>query len=172
MAADTPDPAPAADPPPVSAADAKNAQLAALYQDYNPQGAMGGLFAPAYIKGLYASEAQFDRSNPNSWASQNRPVTYANIDETRMPNPYAPPSAMSHGDGVYGGPIPMTQAYGDPKGMVDPLALQSLAQGGKYDFAGRRNAIAARLAANAQAAANQPAPAPVDPTGGMRFIWD
>jgi hypothetical protein len=161
MAEEAPTPAPA--PPATDNA----AVLASLYQDYNPQGAMGGLFAPAYIHGLKASEDAV-----SAWNAQNHPVTYANIDETRMPNPYAPPSAMSKGDGVYGGPIPMTQAYGDPKGMVDPLALQSLAQGGKYDFAGRRSAIAARLAANAQAAASQPAPAPVDPTGGMRVIWD
>jgi hypothetical protein len=40
--------------------------------------------------------------------------------------------------------------------MVDPAALVAAAQGGDYDIEGRRNAIAARVAANqaAQAAAS------------------
>jgi len=67
-----------------------------------------------------------------------------------MPNLYVDPAAggMSAGDGVYGGPIPLQQTYGDNRGMVDPEALRVAAQGGHYDIEGRRAAIAARLAEN------------------------
>jgi hypothetical protein len=51
--------------------------------------------------------------------------------------------------------------YGDQRGIVDPEALRVLAQGGKYDFNARRDAIAQRLTANtaAQTAAATPAAA-------------
>ena len=148
------------DPPaPAPAATDNAAVLASLYQDYNPQGAMGGLFAPAYIHGLKASEDAVA-----AWNAANHQVNYGNIDQTRMPNAYQGPSAMSGGDGRYGGPIPLTQVYGDQRGIIDPQALQALAQGGKYDFNARRDAIAARIAANAQAQAASAAPvAAVDP---------
>ena len=65
-------------------------------------GRMGGLFAPAYIHGLPASE-----NAVSTWQAENHPVTYGNIDQTRMPLPFQGPSAMSAGNGVYGGPIPL-----------------------------------------------------------------
>jgi hypothetical protein len=144
-----------------ASSDTTDAELGALYKDYNPQSAMGGLFAPAYIHGLRRSEDAVA-----AWNAANRPITYANIEQTRMPNPVEPgPVPMSAGNGVYGGPIPLRQAYGDPKGMMDPEALRVLAQGGRYDFNARRDAIAARLAANAQAAGLPPPPPPPDPLG-------
>jgi hypothetical protein len=136
-----------------------DAELGALYKDYNPQGAMGGLFAPAYIHGLNASE-----NAVAAWNATNRPVTFANIEQTRMPNPVQPgPVPMSAGNGVYGGPIPLRQAYGDPKGIIDPEALRVLSQGGKYDFNARRDAIAQQLAANTAATAPPPAAAAAAP---------
>lgn len=143
--------------PTVDPGDARDAQLSSLYTDYNPQGGMGGLFAPAYIHGLKASEDAVSK-----WGLENHPVTYANIDQTRMPNPFQGPSPMSAGNGVYGGPIPLQQAYGDPKGSIDPEALRVLAQGGKYDFNARRDAIAQRLASNQAAQAAVPPPAATD----------
>jgi hypothetical protein len=56
---------------------------------------------------------------------------------------------MSGGDGVYGGPIPLKQTYGDNRGQIDPEALRIASQGGHYDIDARRAAIAARLAENA-----------------------
>ena len=138
--------------------------LAGLYKDYNPQGAMGGLFAPAYIHGLPASE-----NAVSTWQAENHPVTYGNIDQTRMPLPFQGPSAMSAGNGVYGGPIPLTQVYGDQRGIVDPEALRVLAQGGKYDFNARRDAIAQRLTANTAA---QTASATPDSADNSIFLDD
>ena len=117
-----------------------------IYQNYDPTGALGGLFAPAYIPGYAPSEKAVAE-----WMKNNT-LSSAQVEQTRMPNLYVDPAAsgMSGGDGVYGGPMPLKQMYGDSKGMVDPEALRVAAQGGHYDMEGRRNAIAARLAENAR----------------------
>lgn len=127
--------------------------LAELFADYNPQGALNGTFAPAYVSGYAPSEQAV-----SAWAAQNRPITSANIEDTRLPTEYMGNVPKTAGDGVYGSGVPTRQSYLDPRGTVDPEALRVLAQGGHYDMATRRNAIAARLAANAAAAAPPPAP--------------
>jgi hypothetical protein len=104
-------------------------QSNSVYQNYDPVGAMGGLFAPGYVHGRDTVEA------------------------SRMPGEYMDPTQMTRGDGVYGGPLPVNQSYGDKRGTVDPEALRIWAQGGKYDLDARRNAIAARVAANQAASA-------------------
>lgn len=140
-------------PPPEQAAPS----MGSLFETYNPEGALSGMFAPAYIHGFAPSEAAVAAYyGPQG---QGHRLSSAELDLTRMPGEYRPTS-YSGGNGVYGGPIPMTQTYGDARGNIDPEALRSAAQGGRpYDMEARRAAIAARLAANA-AAQGQPAPAP------------
>ena len=136
-------------------APAPTPTMSDLFADYNPQGADGGLFAPAYVRGLPQSEAAV-----TAWQAQNRPLTAANIEQTRMPTEYTGASPMSAGDGVYGKPLPLNQSYLDPRGQIDPEALRVLAQGGRYDLNARRDAIAARVASNAAARAAVPLAAP------------
>lgn len=137
-----------------------------LFQTYQA-GSPTDAFVPAYIKGYKPS-----MDAVSAWEAENRGLTRADVDATRIAQPWTDPSKTLGGDGVYGGPIQANQVYGDSRGMVDPEALKVWAQGGHYDMNARRNAIAARVAANAAAAsAAQPAP-PADPTGGMRFIFD
>lgn len=124
-----------------------------IFENYNAQGPMGGMFAPAYIQGFAPSEQAVQQ-----WQQANHGLTRADVDALRMPAASTGPSPMSAGQYPYSGPIPLNQTYGDPRGMVDPEALRVLAQGGKYDVAGRRAAIAARVAQN-QAAAAPPAAA-------------
>lgn len=127
----------------------------AQYKAGTPQ----DMFAPAYIKGFAPSEKAV-----NAWTAWNRNVSPAMIDQLRMPNEWRGQSPMSGGNGVYGGPIPLNQTYGDPKGQIDIEALRTMAQGGHYDVEGRRNAIAARLAANQAGQAAAPVyPASVEP---------
>lgn len=125
-----------------------------IFAQYQP-GQPTDLFAPAYIKGFAPSEKAL-----SAWNAYQHNVTPGMLDELRMPNEYQGAQQYSAGNGVYGGPIPLKQTYGDPKGAIDPEALRVMAQGGHYDVEGRRNAIAARLAAN-QAAQTAAAPAPV-----------
>jgi hypothetical protein len=129
-----------------------------LFQSYNPQGADNGVFAPAYIPGYKPSEDAMA-----AWNAQHHSVTADMIDQLRMPDAWQPPSQNlpAMGGGPYGeGRIPQTQTLGDPQGLVDPLALKALAQGGTYDVAARRDAIAKRLSDNAAAqAAYTPPPA-------------
>jgi hypothetical protein len=63
-----------------------------------------------------------------SWLDKRYPVTAANIDQTK-----------------------------DAAGVVDPLALKAMAQGGAYDVDARRNSIAAQVQANQAAQATAPA---------------
>ena len=78
------------------------------------------------------------------------------VDELRMPR-------------IYG------ETWGDPRGMVDPLALTALSQGGGYDIQARRNAIAKRLLENqlaqqaAQAAPTADAALPGEGVDQYRF---
>jgi hypothetical protein len=144
-----------APPPP---AEQASPGMGSLFETYNPEGALGGMFAPAYIKGFAPSEAAV--AQYYAPGSMGHRLSSAELDLTRMPAEYRP-TTYSGGNGVYGGPLPMTQTYGDPRGMIDPDALRAAAQGGRpYDLEARRAAIAARLAANA-AAQGQPAPAPI-----------
>jgi hypothetical protein len=115
-----------------------------LFADYNP-GNSSDLFAPPYIRGLPQSEQAVA-----AWKAQNSNIGWDEIEKSRMPPEWRDPSAMSSGDGMYGGPIPLNQRHGDPRGTVDPLALIAAAQGGHYDIDARRNAIAERLASNNQ----------------------
>jgi hypothetical protein len=160
---------PAADPAAIAAAVAAPQQgppVGNLFQTYDP-GSTSDLFAPAYIHGYKPSTDAV-----SAWMAANRGMTRADVDATRIAQPWTDPSKTLGGDGVYGGPIQANQVYGDSRGMVDPEALKVWSQGGHYDMNARRNAIAQRLADNAAAAGAAPPPAPPDPTKGMRFIFD
>lgn len=91
-----------------------------------PAPLLNDLFAPAY-----------QPNTPNTaledWRARNANLTRADVEATRMP--------------VAG------VNTGNAAGMVDPAALQAMAQGGHYDMDARRNAIAAQVQANQQAAA-------------------
>lgn len=153
-------PAPAAST--AAAADAAAPAMGDLFQSYNPQGADDGLFAPAYVPGFKPSEDAVA-----AWNAQNHAVNIDLANQLRMPNAWQPPSTAVAGSGfaggVYGaGRIPQSQTFGDPLGQVDPAALRAAAQGGPYDVAGRRAAIAAMLQSNAAAQAAY-VPTPVNP---------
>jgi hypothetical protein len=123
-----------------------------LFENYDPVGALNGMFAPAYIHGFQPSNDAVA-----NWMEQNHPLTNASVEDTRMPPEWRDPNegtiaGAGQGFGPYGaGGIPKNLQFGDPRGPIDPAALQVLAQGGKYDMAGRRDAIAARLLSNTQA---------------------
>jgi len=152
-----------------------------LFQNYDPTGALNGMFAPAYIHGFKPSNDAVAK-----WMEANHPLTNASVEDTRMPPEWRDPNEGTFmGAGIGGGPygaggIPKNLTFGDPRGPIDPAALQVLAQGGKYDMAGRRDAIAARLLANTQAqeaAAMKSTDTPpawtpsVDMTGYMKYEY-
>ena len=121
-----------------------------IYTDYNPKGAMGGLFAPAFIRGFAPAEEATDK-----W-QQERAFSRQDVENTRMPYEWEAPqainpmAAMGGGMGGYiGGNEPTRQTFGDKRGLVDVNALYSQAQGLPYDKEARRAAIAERVAANA-----------------------
>src|SRR5262245_21660823 len=101
--------------------------------DYNPEGAMGGMFAPAYIAGYQPS-----MDAVAAWQAANRSMTPEMVEETRMPAAWqAPSSSSSTADalglkaaGMPGATSGGGGSYGDPRGNVDPEALRILAQGG------------------------------------------
>lgn len=117
---------------------------------------MGGLFAPAYIKGYAPSEQAVA-----AWQAQHRPVTAGMIDQLRMPDLWQPNSgARTLADGVYGSGVPVNQNYAqNPKGSVDVDALRAASMGSPYDIEARRAAIAARIAENERL--KNPTPAPI-----------
>jgi len=117
-----------------------------IFENYDPTGALGGMFAPAFIKGFAPSEKAVA-----AWQAEYRPGQEI-IEQSRMPNLYVPPgdNPLVGVDGVYSAGVPQKQSYGDPRGMVDPAALLAASQGGKYDIEARRSSIAARLAENAR----------------------
>ena len=143
-------------PVPVPVAEGEGAPAGSvpgsLFENYDPIGALNGMFAPAYIHGFKPSNDAVA-----AWMAENHPLTNASVEDTRMPPEWRDPNAgtfmgAGKGAGPYGaGGIPSNLQFGDPRGPIDPAALQVLAQGGKYDMAGRRDAIAARLLANTQA---------------------
>jgi len=126
-------------PPPTPTPDAPGN----IFEGYQT-GSVSDMFAPAYLKGYAPSEKALA-----AWTAYNRPGGDI-VEQSRMPNLYVVPGSgpQSFGDGVYGGPIPLNQSYGDNRGMVDPEALRVASQGGHYDNAARRDAIAVRLAEN------------------------
>ena len=152
-------PLPIAPTPVAAAAEAAPVDQAMgdMFANYNPEGSLNGLFAPAFIKGYAPSEAAV-----GAWHKKNNPISYTDVDALRMPNkwmPAQPPGGLPSYD-VYGaGRIPNSLRYGDDRGEVDPAALISLAQGGPYDVEARREAIAKRVQENkdAEAKANGPA---------------
>ena len=111
-----------------------------LYQNYDPTGAMGGLFAPAFIKGYAPSEKAVA-----DWTAMYRSMTPQGIEDTRMPFPTMPDRGTAPSDQYGGGAIPLNLDYSG-KGAVDPEALRVWSQGGKYDWEARRNLIARKLA--------------------------
>jgi len=125
-----------------------------LFATYSGGGAAGQMFAPAYIKGYAPSEEAWGK-----WAAARRPSQEI-VDELRMPNLYQNPDTnptMGGGD-VYGNGIKQNLTFGDQRGQVDPNALRVASQGGVYDVAARRSAIAERLALN-ELRMNPPKPA-------------
>jgi hypothetical protein len=118
-----------------------------IYDDYDPQGALGGLFAPAFIKGFAPSEKAVSQ-----WQAANHALTPGMLDQTAMPAQWTPPtpttatSAFRQGTGTGG-----NLNFGGNKPPVDPEALRVLAQGGVYDMAARRDAITQRILENAAA---------------------
>jgi hypothetical protein len=92
---------------------------------------LNDLFAPAYQPNDPQAVAALD-----AWRARNANLTRADVEATRMPTSFN---------------------TGNPAGMVDPAALQAMAQGGHYDMDARRNAIAAQVQANQAAAAAAPA---------------
>jgi hypothetical protein len=92
-----------------------------------------------------------------------------------MPAEWRDPTAgvtSPGGMGPYGaGRIPNNMTLTGSGGTVDPVALKILAQGGHYDMASRRDAIAQRLAANsaAQSAYDTARARPVSPYGMQQY---
>ncbi len=122
---------------------------------YDPVGAMGGLFAPAYIVGNPESEAAVAQ-----WQATNHPLTPDMIEQTRGPSTTTTaPNTM----GLRAGTVTTTTP-----GTVDPAALKVLAQGGKYDMNTRRNEIAAQIMATPAASAPATSVPAVGPIGGLR----
>lgn len=129
---------------PAAPADALSALFATT--PYDAQGAMGGLFAPAYVKGYQPSEDAV-----GAWRATHRSVTPDTIEQSRMPQPYMDPYVRGGSSNQYGNAMPMNLSFSDARGMVDPAALRAASMGGTYDLEGRRNAIAQRLQQNAAA---------------------
>ena len=125
---------------------------------YDPVGALGGLFAPAYNRADPLSVEAVTR-----W-TQERTMSPEQLEATRMAAefrdpeegvlfPGSPGLQATYG-GIYGEHrIPTNTAHGLEKGILDPQALKAMAQGLKYDPATRNQAIAARLASNEMAKA-------------------
>jgi hypothetical protein len=117
-----------------------------IYQAYKQQGAMGDLFAPAYIAGYKPSQDAVAAWNAAHSMSR------ADVDATAMPGAWQPPQARQPNFGGPGVPLPSNQIYGDS--MVDPAALRAQAQGTPYDPTARRAAIAQQVAKNQAAQAS------------------
>lgn len=129
-------------PPPIFEAPVRNP--VDLFSGYSPQGAAGGLFAPAHVPGFPTSQQAVA-----NWRGSNRGITSEMVDQLRMPQEWFGPEPESQERGPYGGGrIGTHLRFGDQRGMVDPNALRAASMGGTYDVNARRDAIAARLAQN------------------------
>jgi hypothetical protein len=97
------------------------------YPNYNPQGALGGTFAPAYIPGYAPSEqAVMQRQSTRGLRGiMNQGVQY--LEELR-------------------GPPPQNQLNNFGQGQWDPAMLRAMAQNLPYDVGRRRSEIAGVLA--------------------------
>jgi len=124
-----------------------------IYDQYNPEGEAGGLFAPPHIAGWKPAQDATE-----AYYKKHFPVSYGMIDELRMPQAGGS-GASSTGSSGSGG-MSNTINFVPEKGFADPLALKALAQGGNYDVQGRRDAIAQQVMANQQAPAPAAAAAP------------
>src|SRR6187200_3370421 len=102
---------------------------------YDPVGAMGGLFAPAYIHGNPQSEAAVAK-----WQKENFALTPEMVEQTRGPDKLVTNTGMGFGLGGFRGGSGATTT--SIPGSVDPAALKIMAQGGHYDMNKRRNEIA------------------------------
>ena len=91
-------------------------------QPYDETGALGGLFAPAFIRGNPESEAAVAQ-----WQAENFAVTPEMIEASRGPSTTVPTSGVTGGLRAMPGSGTMTIP-----GSVDPEALRIYAQGGKY----------------------------------------
>jgi hypothetical protein len=123
-----------APPPPTSTS---------IYDQYNPNGEAGGLFAPPHIAGWQPAQDATEKYYKRRFG-----VTGDMIDELRMPQAGAPASGSVNSGGSD------TINFVPKAGYADPKLLKAAAQGGEYDVQGRRDAIAAQVMAN-----NTPAPA-------------
>jgi hypothetical protein len=159
-----PPPEAAADPSDPSGVpvDAFGVPRGNLFATYNPHGAAGGLFAPAYIQGYAPSEKAVA-----DWNATKGGLTHEMIaKDLLMPEEWKPPqqeqtrgggmtdvSGNFPGDGVYGGSnIPRNLVLGkNANGSIDVEALRALSHGTPYDVGARRDAIAARMLSNQQA---------------------
>jgi hypothetical protein len=113
--------------------------------------AMGDLFVPAYSP-----------NNPQpaqDWQNRIFNVNPGNIEQTRAPVKFN---------------------TGNPGGMLDPRALQVMAQGGPYDFGARRDEIAKQVQQQQPGPSAAPGPPALQfPTGGYYdtpegkyFMWE
>jgi hypothetical protein len=135
------------------------AAMGGVFENYSPEGALGGLFAPAYVKGFAPAEKAVA-----DWQALNHGMNAQTLEQTRMPGEWVNPDDLQAAGPTFGkgmkispqgydqygsGRIPTRLSLLDKGGIVDPEALRVMAQGGQYDMAARRDAIAQRLAANA-----------------------
>lgn len=136
---------PPIDPPPVPQGDKP---MGSLFDTYDPQGALGGLFAPAFIRGYAPSE------NAVNARYMNRPTAY-DIEASRLPPEFRSTAygqslinpARSQGSGPYNaGGIPGRMSFG--QGQIDANILRAASMGTPYDPTTRRNEIAQRLINN------------------------
>jgi len=132
--------------PEVPVSQASPEALGELFAQYDP-GAPTDMFAPGYIRGFRPSERAVD-----AWRAENRGLTHADIEATRMPEAWTDTRVSGvypGGVGPYGAArVPDNLRFTDQRGTADPEALRALAQGGRYDMGARRASIAQRLMDN------------------------
>ena len=119
---------------------------------YNPNGAAGGLFAPAYIHGYAPSEQAVA-----DWQASKGGLTRDMIDELRMPDGVEATAEPARQErharataSTAAATSPTPDAGTDPAGWSIRRRLRALSHGTSYDVGARRDAIAARLLANSK----------------------
>jgi hypothetical protein len=159
-----------------------------IFDNYDPVGALGGKFAPAYIHGYAPSEQAV-----GDWMKKNFSVTPDIIEQSRgvptlptgaaAPLPANPFKSQGITDAEYyarnGVRQPTTFDYTQNKGPVDANALRAYAQGSPYDINARRNAIAAQIVAQGSGGNTGAAQVSSNPTApnwqtarAMGWSWD